>query len=165
MVHTSSAVTQTWVHELENKLPLLGHRNWIVIADSAYPLQSSPGIETIRADQPQEDVLHKVFSILAHAKHVKPVVYTDQELDFVAEKDAPGVTKYRQSLEKILVSQPILKLPHEEIIVKLDKAAQLFSILLIKTPMTIPYTTVFLELDCKYWTEEAEKNLRAAMKS
>jgi len=28
-------------------LPLFGHRNWIVVADSAYPAHSMPGIETI----------------------------------------------------------------------------------------------------------------------
>lgn len=164
MLHTSSAISHAWVHELEAKLPLLGHRNWIVIADSAYPLQSSAGIQTILADQAQEEVIHKVLSTLSHSRHVRPVMYLDKELDFVAEGDAPGVTKYRQTLNELLASQPVSKLPHEEIIVKLDQAASLFSILLIKTPMTIPYTTLFLQLDCKYWSEEAEKRLRAALK-
>src|SRR5665213_988847 len=35
-----------WTMVLDERLPLYGHRNWIVIADSAYPLQSAPGIET-----------------------------------------------------------------------------------------------------------------------
>ena len=38
---------QTWEQRLQHLLPLLGHRNWIVVADSAYPAQSNPGIETI----------------------------------------------------------------------------------------------------------------------
>jgi hypothetical protein len=29
--------------------------------------------------------------------------------------------------------------------------------------MTVPYTTVFFELDCGYWPAEAEKRLRQAM--
>jgi hypothetical protein len=37
----------SWQTKLEQELPLLGHRNWIVIADSAYPWQTAPGIETI----------------------------------------------------------------------------------------------------------------------
>jgi L-fucose mutarotase/ribose pyranase (RbsD/FucU family) len=33
--------------QLKASLPLFGHRNWIVIADSAYPAQSRAGIDTI----------------------------------------------------------------------------------------------------------------------
>jgi hypothetical protein len=36
-----------WKKDLSEQLPLLGHRNWVVVADSAYPLQTAPGIETI----------------------------------------------------------------------------------------------------------------------
>jgi hypothetical protein len=31
--------------------------------------------------------------------------------------------------------------------------------------MTIPYTTVFFELDCGYWNAAAEDRLRQAMKA
>jgi len=33
-----------WEDVLKDRLPLYGHRNWIVIADSAYPAQSSGGV-------------------------------------------------------------------------------------------------------------------------
>jgi hypothetical protein len=29
--------------------------------------------------------------------------------------------------------------------------------------MTIPYSSVFIRLDCKYWSADAEKRLRARM--
>jgi hypothetical protein len=29
--------------------------------------------------------------------------------------------------------------------------------------MAIPYTSVFIRLDCKYWSADAEKRLRAKM--
>ena len=47
---TSLLAADNWKETLRKELPLLGHRNWIVVADSAYPLQTAPGIETIRAD-------------------------------------------------------------------------------------------------------------------
>jgi hypothetical protein len=47
----------------------------------------------------------------------------------------------------------------------LDRAAGLFRVLIVKTNMTIPYTSVFLELDCAYWNADAEKRLRSAIKS
>jgi hypothetical protein len=55
------------------------------------------------------------------------------------------------------------RLAHEQIIDKLDHSAQTFRILIIKTEFTIPYTSVFFELDCGYWNAEAERNLREAI--
>ncbi len=56
-------------------------------------------------------------------------------------------------------------LPHEEIISKLDQAGEMFRVLLIKTNMRIPYTSIFFELECGYWDAEPENRLRAAMRS
>ena len=42
-------------------------------------------------------------------------------------------------------------LPHEEIISRLDRVGELFRVLVIKTNMCIPYTSVFFELECGYW--------------
>jgi len=40
----------------------------------------------------------------------------------------------------------------------------LFNVLILKTDMTLPYTSVFIELECGYWSEAAEKKPRAAIK-
>jgi hypothetical protein len=45
----------------------------------------------------------------------------------------------------------------------LDEAGKTFNVLILKTNLTLPYTSVFLELDCGYWSEEAEQRLRAAL--
>jgi len=45
----------------------------------------------------------------------------------------------------------------------LDDAGKTFNIILLKTKLTLPYTSVFFKLECGYWTDEAEKQLRAAM--
>ena len=54
-------------------------------------------------------------------------------------------------------------LPHEEIISKLDEAGKTFHILVLKSRLTIPYTSVFIRLECGYWSADAEKRLREAM--
>jgi hypothetical protein len=36
-------------------------------------------------------------------------------------------------------------------------------VLVLKTRLTIPYTSVFIRLECGYWSADAEKRLRAAM--
>ena len=53
---------------------------------------------------------------------------------------------------------------HEELIARLDKAAATFNVLVLKTTLTLPYTSVFVELECGYWSGDAEKRLREAMK-
>jgi hypothetical protein len=154
-----------WEEILKDRLPLYGHRNWIVIADSAYPAQSQQGIETIASGEEQTAVLARVFQLLGECSHIKPTVYTDKELNFVAEADAPGVTAYRGQLEALLKGREALSFPHEEIIAKLDRVGETFRVLLIKTTLAIPYTSVFFELECGYWNSEAEKRLRAAIRS
>ena len=152
-----------WERKLHEQLPLLGHRNWIVIADSAYPLQTAPGIETLCAAADQIQVAKVVLDELAKTKHVRPIIYTDAELKYVSEKNAAGISSYRERLGKLLREQPVQSSPHEEIIAKLDEAGKSFKVLLIKTPLTLPYTSIFLQLDCRYWNAEAEKELRSAM--
>ncbi len=157
----------TWRETVEARLPYLGHRNWIVIADSAYPLQSGPGIETILSNENQIETLRHVLTSLAKAPHVRPVVFTDRELSFVGEQDAVGIGAYRQLLAGIFESKlPGMKIntiPHEEIIHQLDEAGKTFNVLIIKTNMTLPYTSVFLQLSASYWSDDAENRLRQAV--
>jgi hypothetical protein len=152
-----------WRARLSQELPLLGHRNWIAVVDSAYPLQTSGGIETIETNADQLEVVKAVLGELGKAKHVRPIIFTDAELKAVPEGDAAGVTAYREALNDLLGKTDAQSLPHEEIISKLDEAGKTFHILVLKTRMTIPYTSVFIRLECGYWSADAEKRLREAM--
>jgi hypothetical protein len=158
-------MSSTWEDVLKDRLQLFGHRNWLVIADSAYPAQSRQGVETIVADEEQATALAKTFAILHGCKHIKPTIYTDRELTFVSEEEAPGITSYRKQLGDLLKGYEVRALPHEEIISRLDRVGEMFRVLLVKTKMRIPYTSVFFELECGYWNAQAEDRLRAAMGS
>ena len=164
---TASALGETpdWQKDLEKQLPLLGHRNWIVVADSAYPSQTAPGIRTVYTGDKQLDTVKKVLAAVAKVKHVRGTVFVDSELPHVPEKFAKGITEYRAGLEKVLKGQKVTSLPHGEIIEMLDEAGQTFHVLLLKTDLTLPYTSVFIRLDCGYWSDEAEKALRAAIEA
>ena len=154
----------TWQKRVIQQLPLLGHRNWIVIVDSAYPLQSRPGIETIATGDEHLAVVNYVLEAINKSQHVRPTIYLDAELPFVPEEDAEGITAYRNELSSIVAALPNQSLLHEEIIRKLDKSTETFHVLVLKTNMRLPYTSVFVELDCGYWSSEAEKRLRDRMK-
>ena len=152
-----------WKGQLKAFLPLFGHRNWIVVADSAYPAQSRPGIETIVSGAGQIEVARNIRDAIAVSKHVSAKIYLDQELQFVAEADAPGISRYRSQLAELLKFAKTTTLPHEQIVAKLDQTAQTFHVLIFKTELTIPYTSIFFELDCGYWSAEAEQRLRRAV--
>lgn len=158
-----SANGTSWKHTLLERIPLYGHRNWIVIADSAYPAQSREGIETIVSNASELDVLREVLADLSASKHVRPIVYTDQELKYVEEKDVPGISAYRQQLGALLRNQKVNAMLHEQIISKLDEVSRTFRVLIIKTNMTMPYTSVFLQLGPAYWSADQETRLRSAM--
>ena len=152
-----------WQSRLAHILPLLGHRNWIMIVDSAYPLQSSSGVETIETNTDQMEVIRWVLHAIDSSIHVRPIVFMDAELPYVPEKDAPGVTAYRAGIKTALAGQKITSLPHEQIIAKVDEVGKRFHVVVLKTTMTVPYTSVFLQLNCKYWSDDAEAQMRKAM--
>jgi D-ribose pyranose/furanose isomerase RbsD len=162
LAHTQ-APGADWHTKLVQEIPLLGHRNWIMIVDSAYPLQVSPGVETIETNDNLLHVARVVLDTLDHSIHVTPNVYLDSELPYVTDEAAPGVSVYRQHLKEILKDRPVKSLPHETLIRQINDAGQTFHILVLKTNMAIPYTSVFLQLDCKYWPPQAEQQLRQAM--
>ena len=160
---TSPAPPPAWRATLDERLPLLGHRNWIVVADSAYPWQASAGIETIGAAEDHVAVVRGVLEAIAGSRHVRPVVHLDAELPLVPEAHAPGITACREALAAALSGIETVSLPHEEVIAALDEAGRSFRILMLKTTLALPYTSVFVRLDCGYWSAEAEKALRAAI--
>ena len=155
--------TSDWKTELENTLKLFGHRNWIVIADGAYPEQSNPAIKTITIDANQLEAVEYVSQLIEKAGHVDANTFIDKEMAFVSEKDAPGIETYREELNKVLEGKSVKTLLHEDIIRQLDESAKLFNVLVIKTDLAIPYTSVFFQLECGYWNANAENNLRKAM--
>ena len=153
-----------WTQEFDHMLPLLGHRNWILVVDKAYPYQSAPGITTIDTKAPLAFVLEKVVASIKTSLHVKPIFYTDKELGFISEDMAPGVEPFRAELADLLAGAEVRTLLHDSVFAKLAEAAKLFHAVILKTESTIAYSSVFIELDCAYWSAEKEKALREKMR-
>lgn len=166
MMHAATPSTTTgWKAKLAADLPLLGHRNWILVVDSAYPLQTSPGIETIETNEGQVEVVRTVLGAINSSIHVRPIVYMDAELPFVPNADAPGASAYREEIGKVLKGYPVESMLHEKVLANIDQTSKLFHVLVLKTNMAIPYTSVFIRLDCKYWSADEEARMRARMQA
>jgi len=159
-----AAMAITWEQKLAQELPALGHRNWIVVADSAFPLQISPGIEVVVSGEDHFAVLEKVFKAVEASPHIRPRIYLDKELTYVTEDLAPGIEACRKRIDGMLRGREVSPVLHEELIARLDQVARTFRILMIKTKLTLPYTSVFMELDCGYWKPESEAKMRERMK-
>lgn len=161
----STLFAQTeWRQEFQNNLSLLGHRNWILVVDAAYPYQSKAAIQTIVTQEDHLDVVEEVLEAIKKAPHINPEIFLDKEIDFVPDDEAKGMERYRRQLYKILDDNIVTKTLHEELISEVDEAAEVFHILVLKTNMTLPYTSVFFRLDCGYWNTDQETKMRDRMK-
>jgi D-ribose pyranose/furanose isomerase RbsD len=154
----------SWQEEFAKQIPALGHRNWVLVVDAAYPLQSNPGITTIVTGADQLEVVKKVLEAIKRSPNITPEIFLDKEIDFVPEKEASGIKDYKKQLDRLLKDEKVDKVLHEKLISDVDEAAKLFNILVLKTNLTIPYTSVFIRLDCGYWNAEQEQKMRELMK-
>ena len=153
----------SWQKVLEKDLDLLGHRNWILVVDKAFPEQSSAGMKYIYVDEKLIPTLQHVLNAIESSTHVTPVIYSDKELAFITEDQVPGIDKFKSEREEILEGREVNTLLHDDVFSLLDESSSLFRTLVIKTNCTKPYTSVFLQMDCSYWGQDNEALLRSKM--
>lgn len=154
---------ETWKETLEHDLNLLGHRNWILVVDKAFPEQSSAGMKYLYVEQELLPTLQYVLDRVESSTHVSPVIYRDKELSYITEEQVPGIGEFRSGSEEVLAGREVNSLLHDEVFGMLDESSSLFRVLVIKTNCTLPYTSVFLQLDCAYWGPGNERELRSRM--
>lgn len=165
LLYVFPARAQSWQSRLAEQLPLMGHRNWILVVDSAYPEQVGSGIETIETNADQLQVVRTVLAAVQKSIHVRPVIFMDAELPFIRDKEAPGISNYRTQIGSLLHDYGVHSRLHQSLIDELAKDGAQYHVLILKTQLAIPYTSVFIHLDCKYWSTESETALREAMNS
>jgi len=146
---------------LADEWPLLGHRNWILVVDKAFPAQNAPGIQVVNTGEELLPVLKYTLSQISQSTHVKPIVYTDKELNFITPELEAGIEPFKKSLYEVLNGVDVQTILHDSVFTKIDEASKLFKVLVLKTEGTIAYSSVFLNLDCKYWGGEKEAVLRS----
>src|SRR5581483_5151936 len=159
------ANAQSWQSRVKDELQVMGHRNWILVVDSAYPAQVGAGIETIETNSDQLEVVRTVLANMKNSIHVRPVIFMDAELPFVPEPKAPGVSNYRSEITKVLHEYQVSSRLHQSLIDEVAKDGAQYRVLILKTNLAIPYTSVFIHLDCKYWSAEDERELRETIRS
>lgn len=112
------------------------------------------------ANSPIDEVLRFVLSAIHESGHVSPNVFLDRELGFLTDDLCPGVSALRSSIRFETGQLQCSEGAHEVILEKLNMEGANYSVLVIKTNTMIPYTSVFLQLECGYWDSDREKLLR-----
>ena len=161
----ASGAPSDWKAVVQSRIPLYGHRNWIVVADSAFPVYASPGIETVVVNADLPSVLQYVASAISSSGHVRATVFLDRELQFIDEHDYPGVTELRKQITEPCAKDQVSSIPHTEVMSRIDEAGKTFRVLFIKTTARIPYTSVYMRMDCGYLSDEVEQKIRTTMGS
>jgi len=157
--------SSNWMEELRTILPFLGHRNWLLIVDKAFPAQSASGMKYIDTRQELLPTLKDVLNeISSNASHLKPIIYTDLELLCMTDTLSAGIEELRNKINDSLKDFEVKTLLHEDVFAKLSEASKLFEVIVLKTDTLKPYTSIFIELDCGYWSAERENQLRENMK-
>ena len=156
----------SWQREVDFAVGRLGHRNMIIVADSAYPIQTGDGVHVIATAADHTLVLKHVFAAIERSRAVRPLIAVDKEFAFLPEEHAPGAASLRRSILDMVREKsaaPIREELHEVLLKEVNELATEYQVVVFKTTGTIPYSSVFLTLDCGYWSSEAEKALRARM--
>ncbi len=146
--------------QLAPHLDVLGARNWIVIADPAYPVLAGEGVDVVTVDADTPDTLREVLSTLAREGSLTPRIWLCSELEVIPEKRAPGVRRFRRELHSLTSRHLHYEVTDRIISLQLTQAAQTYRILYIKTSTALPYSSIAIELDSGYWNSNAEAELR-----
>lgn len=153
-----------WEERFRELLPLFGHRNWVVIADAAFPAQVG-SVEVIATGEDHVRLVERVLEALRDAPHVRPAIRLDAELDYLPEPAVAGLKATRGAIHRAVTGLECVSVPHAELLERLAETGATYRILVLKSTGTVPYSSVFVELDCGYWGPEQEAMLRRAMET
>lgn len=154
-----------WVGTLRNEIGYLGARNWVVISEAAFPVQSRRGVRVIQLDADIPDVLAGVEQVIEEKHHLKPRVYVTAELESVPYDYAPGIRSHKKRLSEALQGRETVKLDNSMLMRLLEDTRKTYRILVIKTRTALPYSSVFIELGSGYWDAESDAVLRQEIES
>ena len=152
-----------WMNTLRHELSYLGARNWVVIAEAAFPIQSRRGLRVVRLNAEIPEVVDGVERVIEEKYHVKPRLYVSSEAKNVPYDYAPGIVNYHEQLERALHGRETVELDHAMLMRMLGDTSKTYRVLVIKTQTALPYTSVFMELGSGYWDSESESALRDLM--
>ena len=156
-------VEPPWGEAVSREVNALGIQNWIIVAESSFPVVSRRGVRTIVIDAEVPEVVDYVVNELKKSEMVTPSFSTARELPFVKNDRAPGIDEFRKLLKTALNSHQVREMEHRSLTLLAHSDAAKYAVLVLKTKSALPYSSVFIELDSGYWDRDSEDKLRSDM--
>jgi D-ribose pyranose/furanose isomerase RbsD len=142
----------------------LGARNWIVVADPAFPLPAGATVQCITVPADSIATFREVLDLLELEGAVVPRIWISHELSAVPETRAPGIKRYRKELDRLLLGRFHYEVNARVIDMQLCQAAKDFRVLYIRTGTRLPYSAIAIELDSGYWNADAEAEVQERLR-
>lgn len=160
----SATGTPSFRQVADSMMPHLGAGNWIVIADASFPKSTHAGWKTAPMNIDPLQAMQDVLASTAGYGHVTPVIWIDKELMALTPAEVPGIDAFRDGVKQragdLLVDSTRSE---SQLIAQLRQISQSHRVVVIKTPNTLPYSTIFIELLHGNWTPAQEAALRARL--
>ncbi|GAA5493925.1 hypothetical protein Rhal01_00077 [Rubritalea halochordaticola] len=164
-LNSSSKPPALWVKALDSEINSLGALNWIIVTDSSFPALGNSVSHTIISPTDLPSTLHEVIQSMESSGHVKPRIYVTRESQELQEDYAPGITRHREKLHEALHGYEAYALPESTMRSIVLESGKKYRILVIKSQTSLPYTSVYVELESGYWDSESETALRKHMEN
>jgi hypothetical protein len=149
---------------VEREVDALGIQNWIIVAESSFPVVTHGGVRTLVVDGEIPQIVDFIVNHLEKSETVTPSFNTARELSFVSNDRAPGIDYLREKLNKSLHGHQVRQMDNRSLILLAHSDASKYAVLVLKSKTSLPYSSVFIELDSGYWDRESEDRLRQEMK-
>lgn len=152
-----------WGAAVSREVQALGVSNWIVVAESSFPVISRRGVRTMVVDAEIPELVDYIVNDLERSSNVIARFSTARELPFVNNDNAPGADEFRSLLKEALHGNQVQEMDHRSLTLLAHSDASKYAVLVLKTKTTLPYSNVFIELDSGYWDRASEDQLRQKM--
>jgi len=153
----------SWGPAITQEVNALGIQNWIIVADSSFPVVSRRGVRTVVVDAEIPELVDYVVNALESSENVTPSFSTARELPFVDNDRAPGIDEFRKQLKTALHGHLVREMDHRSLTLLAHSDSAKYAVLVLKTKTALPYSSVFIELDSGYWDRDSEDKLRREM--
>lgn len=163
--HRAETPPPPWGEVVSREVNALGIQNWVIVAESSFPVVSRRGVRTLVIDAEVPAVVDYVVKELEKSETVVPSFSTARELPFVKNDNAPGIDEFRKLLKASLQGHQVREMEHRSLTLLAHSDSAKYAVLVLKTKSALPYSSVFIELDSGYWDRASEAKLRRDMKA
>lgn len=139
-----------WAGMVEKEVDALGIQNWIVVAESSFPVVTRGGVRTFVVDGEIPQIVDFIVNHLEKSETVTPSFNTARELSFVSNDRAPGIDYLREQLNEALHGHRVRQMDNRSLTLLAQSDASKYAILVLKSKTSLPYSSVFIELDSGY---------------